>query len=961
MTPLNFTAAIIGFALVTSASHAASGTWLAVPTSDNWNTAANWDPSNPGTGNDITNAGSTDIATFSADSTITTINLGAARSLGGFYFDTTSASAYAIAGGVTTNRFLLTRGMTSQITATVTNTQTLATRLRIAAGIVGTESIYTFQNDAASSDAAFVMSGEILNLASTAAAMILRGSNTGTNTVSGAIGEFDALSALSLIKEDDGSWILSGSNTYTRGTWINNGLLTVANKDALGSGAVTITNGSLLARDGVTNTNAITVGVAAGFATNWAPSKLAGWNMAGVNSNTPSLAPSTLPAGVTGVDMLRGSGVTASAAPGFGGSGWFFPDAASSIASNRFLTFGLSASDPNTILRFSSLSPFYYSASGAGPTNATLQFSTNGGTSFADVFTTNGFARTNAGLFAPIDVSAGGTVLQSVGTNGVIFRWVNFGASTNAGNFVIRDGLSASDDLVLNGEIGTIVSNAVSGTGTIGIGQAGAARFRGDMTINSTATLTASADGTATFSGAIGGAGALLKGGTGRVTLTESNSYSGGTTVGTGMLTIADDNALGTGLVTINGGTLANSSGAGKTIPNNLVFRGNATMGGAPGGASLTINGTTDLGGATRTIAMSNSVNFAGPVINGNLVVNASAGNKRLTFSSSTNFTGGLAINGGILEIGNGGTTGSLIASSVTNNAAQLVFNRSDNIAQNTVYPASPITGASLRLTQLGAGTLTLNAANTYTGNTTISNGTLVLATNGSMVFKIEDSGTNNGLIGTGTSVIAGSFIFDLSTASTNTNSTWIIVANTLSNSYGTNFFVSGFSGVAGGNWTNTTNGVSYVFAQPTGMLSVQPTGGVVPYFSWVSYWQGVDPGFTNTALAADPDGDGFNNSLEFSFDGNPTVGTPALLSATRVGNNALFRYVVRKDPPGGATYEVQKSVNLTNGVWTDAGVAVSDSPDQTGINIPADYVRKEFSVPATGAGFYRVKATVVP
>lgn len=963
MTPPKILTVLIAFVLAADVSQAVSGTWLAAPTSDNWNTAANWDPSNPGSGTDITNIGSTDIATFSAASSITTINLGAARSLGGFTFDTAAASAYTIAGGAATNRFLLTRGMTSQITSTVTNPQVISTRVRIAAGITGADSRYTLQNDATTTAATFILSGELLNIASAPAALVLRGSNTGSNMISGAIGELNALSGLSLTKEDAGTWILAASNSYTRGTVINNGLLTVATNDALGTGPVTMTNGSLLAQDGVTVENAITVGVAAGVATNFSPVALAGWNMNGLAVNASTAAVTTAASGVTGQSMDRGTGVTNGAvANALGGAGWNFTTAADSISNNSFITFGLAASSTNSVLRLSTLAPFFYRSSSSGPTNATLQYSTDGGASFTDLFTTNGYTRNiTDGTFDPIDVSSAGTILQNVGTNGVVFRWVNFGATSGGGTFYVRNG-SGNDDLVINGEVGTIVSNTVSGTGIVGTGEAVSATFSGDVTINNTATLTAATNGTATFSGAIGGAGSLVKGGTGTVTLSASNSYAGGTTVGTGMLTIANNNALGTGLVTINGGGLANSSGAGRTIPNNVLFGGNATLGGAPGGASLTINGTTDLGGAVRTLAMSNSITFAGVVTNGGLIVNASAGSRRLTFAAATNgFTGGLTINGGALQIGNGGTTGTLLGlGTLSNNAAQLAFSRSDNIAQNDVYPAGPI-GGTISLAQLGTGTLTLNAAHTYTGNTAIINGTLLLATNGSLTFKIGGAGTNNGLIGTGTTVINGSFVFDLSTASTDTNSTWTIVADTLANSYGTNFFVSGFSGTVGGNWTNTTNGVRYVFAQPTGVLSVQPTSGVTPYNAWVTYWQGVNPGFTNTAATGDPDGDLFDNNMEFAFDGNPMVGNGAFLTATKVGTNAVFNFVARKDPPGGATYAVQRATNLAAGPWTNAPVTVSNSVNQSGLNIPADYERKEFVVPATGVDFYRVLATVAP
>jgi autotransporter-associated beta strand protein len=258
-----------------------------------------------------------------------------------------------------------------------------------------------------------------------------------------------------------------------------------------------------------------------------------------------------------------------------------------------------------------------------------------------------------------------------------------------------------------------------------------------------------------------------------------------------------------------------------------------------------------------------------------------------------------------------------------------------------------------------GNSTQVFSGTNTYSGDTTVSAGTLELSPTGSLRFVIGGNGTNNALKGAGSTVIDGQFAFDLTGASTSTNATWTIVANTLTNSYGTNFIVTGFSG-AGGNWTNTTNGVNYVFAQSNSVLSVQSTGSVTPYNAWVAYWQGVNPGFTDTAGTANPDGDPFNNNLEFAFDGNPTIGTGALLTATKVGTNAVFNYVAQTNT-NAVTYQVQNTINLSAGPWSNSVVTISNSANQSGISQTNDYVRKEFVVPATNSDFYRVRATIAP
>jgi autotransporter-associated beta strand protein len=298
-------------------------------------------------------------------------------------------------------------------------------------------------------------------------------------------------------------------------------------------------------------------------------------------------------------------------------------------------------------------------------------------------------------------------------------------------------------------------------------------------------------------------------------------------------------------------------------------------------------------------------------------------------------------------------------AAAVVSGAINMLTNRSNaqiggagNLTLNGGI-ATPVAGLGGGFTKVGTGTLTLAASGTYGGNTVVEAGQLVLATSGSLAFFIGAPGTNNAVSGPGTALFQGSFLIDLAGASTNQGDSWTLVSGA-GKAYDGNFQVTGFSNNAG-TWSLETNGVTYQFSQSSGALTVAGAN-TNAYNNWASYWQGVDPGFTNTAGTADPDGDGFVNDMEFAFDGNPTVGTPALLTATKAGANAVFRYVARNS---GATYEVQSAANLATGPWTNAPVTVTNSADTNNINLPADYTRKEFTVPASGSRFYRVRATL--
>jgi autotransporter-associated beta strand protein len=199
----------------------------------------------------------------------------------------------------------------------------------------------------------------------------------------------------------------------------------------------------------------------------------------------------------------------------------------------------------------------------------------------------------------------------------------------------------------------------------------------------------------------------------------------------------------GTLPVTINGGELAVGNGVNATGNHQLaalILNGGTISGlGDPmwggfnlsGDVSVTDNSTisatnTNTANIARTITVSagKTLTWSGTIHNGNnnawttTLTFAGAGTTMLT---GTNIhSGTTTINGGILQVGDGGTTGSVGTGSVVNNAA-LVFNRSNDLTVNQVI------GGTGTLQKLGAGTLTLSGVSTYSGATTVSTGKLSL------------------------------------------------------------------------------------------------------------------------------------------------------------------------------------------------------------------------------------------
>ena len=102
----------------------------------------------------------------------------------------------------------------------------------------------------------------------------------------------------------------------------------------------------------------------------------------------------------------------------------------------------------------------------------------------------------------------------------------------------------------------------------------------------------------------------------------------------------------------------------------------------------------------------------------GTVIINAGT----LTFAN-TNSIGTLIVNGGTLQIGAGTTTGSVGSAAIADNGA-VVVDRSD-----VLVLANAISGSG-SLVQMGTGTTTLSATNSYTGGTNVQSGTLMTATN---------------------------------------------------------------------------------------------------------------------------------------------------------------------------------------------------------------------------------------
>jgi len=227
-------------------------------------------------------------------------------------------------------------------------------------------------------------------------------------------------------------------------------------------------------------------------------------------------------------------------------------------------------------------------------------------------------------------------------------------------------------------------------------------------------------------SAGFGGLGSFTKNGAGLVTLLGVSTYSGGTTVNEGTLSLVLDNALnGSGAVRVNQGEL--SLGTSRQAVGVLTLAGGVIRGGSVSGASYEVQAGTLMtalvgsGGLTKSTGGTVNLNTVASYTGGTTV---NGGTLALGLSNALNAGGAVTVAGGDLILG---------ATAQTVGAFRLV----DGAVQGGILTAgsfglenglvSGVLGGVGAVTKSTAGTVTLGGANTLTGAMAITGGTLAL------------------------------------------------------------------------------------------------------------------------------------------------------------------------------------------------------------------------------------------
>ena len=171
--------------------------------------------------------------------------------------------------------------------------------------------------------------------------------------------------------------------------------------------------------------------------------------------------------------------------------------------------------------------------------------------------------------------------------------------------------------------------------------------------------------GTYTFSGSgkISGVTALSVAGIGNLTVSAANDYTGGTTLSGGQLNIGGSGVLGTGALSISGGTLDNSSGAAMTLSPSLAETWNGSFTYAGSANSLNLgSGSVALGTNVQVTVSANTLTVPGTISDGGSNYGLTlAGSGTLVLSNYDTYTGNTTVSGGTLVLTKGGGTGTIL------------------------------------------------------------------------------------------------------------------------------------------------------------------------------------------------------------------------------------------------------------------------------------------------------------
>jgi fibronectin-binding autotransporter adhesin len=495
------------------------------------------------------------------------------------------------------------------------------------------------------SSASTAANQKITNSSSGSGTAVLTIDTSISNTFGGLI-EDGATAKIALVKSGTGSLSLSGSNSYSGGTTVAGGTLVLTNSNALGGGNITLSS-----------SNATGSG-------NRAILQLAGISVNGTtltmnsSTNRAQLISSAATAATwNGTITLEGS-------VGANGS----PELTDSGAGGKLLvqgSIGGSLTGGSLTLRGVNNSNELAATISIGSTDLTKNDNniwtiSSTGNTWGNTYIQFGTLRTGAA-----NALASTTI-------------VSIGSGSNNGTLDLGSGASS-------------YSQTIGGLNTSSASTAANQKITNSSSGSGTATLTVDTAVSNTFGGMIQDGAtakvALVKSGSGNLTLSGNNSYSGGTTINTGTFVIGQANAAGSGTITQTDGTSLLKLDTTGTIANamsiyNVSANKTVTLSGG-----ITVNNATFDVASGETLTISNTINGTGGVTKN--------GSGTLVLSGNNTYSAPTIINSGTLEAANAGALGSNNTVQVTGGSLLVSANGSLNNKSVTLNSTS-ITVAGL-------------------------------------------------------------------------------------------------------------------------------------------------------------------------------------------------------------------------------------------------------------------------
>jgi fibronectin-binding autotransporter adhesin len=600
----------------------------------------------------------------------------------------------------------------------------------------------------------------------------------------------------SVNKSGAGTWYLTANNTYQGPTTVSGGLLALTGNGSIAeSASITITGGTLEWDNAFSTTNmavgpgALIIGTSANLTTLTLADTAALTLPAGASA--PTVVDTLTVGGTTTLNISSVPGFTSYSAAqfpvisytsqsGLGDTSFVLgtlPSTYQGYISNNTANSSIDVVITNGPA-LPNLITWNGNVSGDWDTSTLNWLLAGNATNYAQ-----GVYSTFPGDFVTFDDTATGQTninLTTTITPGSLTVSNTAGTATANYAFIGGGGISGTTGL------------AKEGSGDLTIANSGVNDFSGNIVLDA-GSLTVDQTADVTLANSISGsAGALIKDNTNTLSLSGANSYGGATTIAAGTLmtfnssslgatpggnvTIADDATLDiggdtspndvnfgakqfyvAGVGVSSNGVIVNSGGVNQQNAfENITLTADATFGGPyrwdmRGGSP---GPNLDLGGFTLTKTDTNQISLVSVAVTaGDVVINGGI----LSFETTSSFTGAGTItvnSGGALgqyrpAIGsmtrpitlNGGAIQNLATSgTVGTNDAPITLTANSTLAASSAASYTLVlngviseSGGSFGLTKTGAGMFTLSAANTFSGETTIAQGTLALSGSGSI------------------------------------------------------------------------------------------------------------------------------------------------------------------------------------------------------------------------------------